>query len=69
MGTALQGLWAALISIFGAAETVATAANKGAKALEHLADVAEQTAGAYADESRAKREAARKQLQLQLPQP
>ena len=45
-----------IAEIFNAVTTVASAANYGAKALENLAIVAEETSGQYVDNARSDRE-------------
>lgn len=47
---------ASVAEIFNAVTTVASAANYGAKALENLAIVAEETSGQYVDNARSDRE-------------
>lgn len=47
---------ASVAQIFNAVTTVASAANYGAKALENLAIVAEETSGQYVDNARSDRE-------------
>ena len=49
-------LTAAFAQTFNAITTVASAANYGAKALENLAIVAEETSGQYVDNARSDRE-------------
>lgn len=62
MGGALQALWAATGSVLNAASVMGEALGHGAQAVNNLATVAEETSGAYLDESRAARKA--KQLVL-----
>ena len=45
-------MFAAIKSFFATIETLFGAANKGAKALDHLAGWAEESAGSFADEAR-----------------
>lgn len=47
----------AIVQLFSVFTTLCGAANKTAVALDNLATVAEEASGAYADESRAEREA------------
>lgn len=51
---------------FGTLTTTMSAVDHGAKALEHLAITAEETAGAYCDEARANRAKQMKQLDAEL---
>ena len=51
---------------FGTLTTTMSAVDHGAKALEHLAVTAEETAGAYCDEARANRAKQMKQLDAEL---
>jgi len=56
MGKALQALWDALATIFGAT-------NKAAQALNHLAEWSEETAASFAEEARAERLSKKKALE------
>lgn len=51
---------------FGTLTTTMSAVDHGAKALEHLAITAEETAGAYCDEARSNRAKQMKQLEADL---
>ena len=51
---------------FGTLTTTMSAIDHGAKALEHLAVTAEETAGAYCDEARANRAKQLQQLEADL---
>ena len=51
---------------FGTLTTTMSAIDHGAKALEHLAVTAEETAGAYCDEARSNRAKQMKQLEAEL---
>ena len=51
---------------FGMLTVTMSAGEHGAKALEHLAITAEETAGAYCDEARANRAKQMKQLDAEL---
>lgn len=59
MFNALAQLFSALTVLFGAAE-------KGAKAIDHLAEWSEQTAASFKDEAQAKREKQLLELQDSL---
>lgn len=59
IGLAIAQAMAALSTLFGAAE-------KGARALDHLAAWSEETAGAFADESRVERQKKAALLKHQL---
>lgn len=56
-GGALQALYSATGSALGAVSVLGEAAGHGAQALNNLAKVAEETSGAYLDETRATRKA------------
>ena len=58
MGSMLKQLWNMLAALFAAGETLGHAAQGGAKALEHLGDWCEETAGAFADRAREERKQA-----------
>ena len=51
---------------FGTLTTTMSAIDHGAKALEHLAITAEETAGAYCDEARSNRAKQLQQLEAEL---
>ena len=51
---------------FGTLTTTMSAIDHGAKALEHLAVTAEETAGAYCDEARSNRAKQLQQLEAEL---
>ena len=53
----INAITTAIVQLFSVFTTLCNAADKGAKALDNLATVAEEASGAYADESRAVREA------------
>jgi hypothetical protein len=59
MGGALTALWSATGSALAAVSVLGDAAAHGAQALNNLATVAEETSGAYLDESRARRKSQR----------
>jgi len=55
MGSMLKQLWNMLAALFAAGETLGHAAQGGAKALEHLGNWCEETAGSFADKAREER--------------
>ncbi len=56
----------AIRQLFNAMSTLFSAMDHGAKAIEHLAVTAEETAGAYCDEARVNRAKQLKQLDAEL---
>ena len=55
MGSMLKQLWNMLAALFMAGETLGMAAQKGAKALDHLGSWCEETSGSFADQAREER--------------
>ena len=51
-GNALTALFGAFIKAAGTVETVASAANRGAKIVENIAEVGEKQSAAYVEEAR-----------------